>query len=538
MISWDSGSSCEKARGYYYDWMDGEGEIPQPIRMHISHCDHCQGEIRRLARVLSSPSTADPNDAAHVSMINALLETHFKYAEMPVTCAVAKRFLPSMAALETRITIPTPITVHIEQCSGCRDDWLELQSLRISDVQLQRLAQCIEEDAHTASSLHEHLTNEQVQTFACVDYANLGTACLEHVCQCVSCRERALTARCDVVSHLAVEPHASQEVSWEDLFDLALPVGFNPLADEYSQFRQATVDHVSRCKTCLNRLGTLDRMLIKFLPPHECGVVTNYQLALDEAQGQADTEYEDYPIRVEVQDPASENSAEVEVSQRANPVLDHVPSHRSWGWIKAAAVVAVLLGLTVFSMLPRVGADFMDKVYEETTSAPVVHIRESVDGSTVISRETWIFRPHKVVVIDNKQVVTAYDASAGWWKTRHGAGLETRPLSGDRKTLLQGRIRELFDLWPLEMSETATLKPPSLEQAGFDVYAARQPINNDTMWWHASVDPSTQRVVRVVRSVGETEDSLTQTRSFDVDYPSLETAKADLRLRQIDFFDF
>jgi hypothetical protein len=536
MISWDSGLKCEEARGYYYDCVDGqcEDEIPQTIQMHIGHCDHCREEIQRLGRALKNPSTSDSDEASHLSMVNALLAMHFKYAETPVTCALAKRFLPSMAGSGARITIPTPITVHIEQCSKCRNDWIELQSLNLSDVQLQRLTECIEKRADDAGlSGHQHLSNEQVQRFARVDYADLDAACVEHVCECVPCRKRTLTARQTVASRLFVEPGACQEVSWEDLFDLALPVGFNPLVDEYAQFRKATVDHVACCESCLRRLAAMDQILVNLLPPHECGVVTHFQVVLDETQVHAEVQYEDYPIRIDVQDSPRPCLPEVD-AEEATPVSDCVPVHSSRGWMKVAAAAAVvLLGMSISFMVPRAGAGFMDHVYNETTSAPVVHIKTySVNrpGRTV---ETWIFQPDIAVTIDEAHVVTAFNASTGRKITRDAAGLvSTITLAGDAKKSLQGRIRCLFDLWSPEMSERAILSSDPSDP--YDVYEYRWSEGVQSGVWHASVAQDTQRVVRVECDEGDGKSDFLLKRTFEVDYPRESDAIRILQEKGVD----
>jgi hypothetical protein len=537
MISWDSGLKCEEARGYYYDCVDGqcEDEIPQTIQMHIGHCDHCREEIQRLGRALKNPSTSDSDEASHLSMVNALLAMHFKYAETPVTCALAKRFLPSMAGLGTRITIPTPITVHIEQCSKCRNDWIELQSLNLSDVQLQRLTECIEKRADDAGlSGHQHLSNEQVQRFARVDYADLDAACVEHVCECVPCRKRTLTARQTVASRLFVEPGACQEVSWEDLFDLALPVGFNPLVDEYAQFRKATVDHVACCESCLRRLAAMDQILVNLLPPHECGVVTHFQVVLDETQVHAEVQYEDYPIRVDVQDSPRPCLPEVD-DEEANPVSDCVPVHSSRGWMKVAAAAAVvLLGMSISFMVPRAGAGFMDQVYDATTREPVVHIKVSRGENSPTSKEIWIFPPDKAVIIEAQAVVTTYNAATGWFKTTDAAGeLVGTLLSRDARKFMQGNIRGLFELWPLEMSASATLNQQT--SGGFDVYDYRWSAGEQTVVWQARVAQDTQRVARVERFNEGAKNGFSGKRIFKVDYPTLSYARRILQEKGVDW---
>ena len=533
MISWESRANCEDARGYYYDWLDEQctDEVPQSIQVHVSHCDHCREEIERLGRVLGSSSRLNPIETSRTSMINALLEMHFKYADVPVTCVHVKRFLPSTAAQDTRITIPTPITVHIDQCTGCRNEWQELQSLNLSDAQLQRLTECIEKnDEYAVSSSQGHLTDEQVRQFAVVDYEDMDTACLEHVCKCISCRERTLAVRRAVASDVTDESQICGGVSWEELFDLALPVGFNPLADEYALFPKVTVEHAGRCQTCLRQLATLDEILLNFLLPRESGIVTHFKLDVDGAGARGRAEYDDYPIQVEVQDSPSVRLVE------ANRVPDAPPVRSSRRWMKVAAAVVVLMGVTIFSMMPKAGAGFLDKVYEATTREPVVQITELTDNGLRIVSEQWIFPPDKSLKVEGN-TVEVLDASAGLTRTRKGAGeIDVRNLPVDLKKNLQDRVRSLFDLWPAQVSGQAP--PAPVQQAGLDVYTHETSFGRAKQVWRWHVDPVTHRIQQVDKYVDDGDAAPEHWRTFMVTYPGLSETKARLSRQYGDMIPF
>ncbi len=525
MILWNSESGCEEAQAYYYDWMDEQcrDEIPQRVQQHVGHCAHCQEEICSLEDALKSPSTSDPEAISHGSKVNAILETHFKYAEMPVTCDLAKRLLPSLTAPGVRITIPTPITVHIQQCSRCRNDWVELQSLNLSDVQLERLTERIKQsDVQRSLSRRRHLTAEQVQAFASVDYADLDRACLEHACECVPCRERILAARQTTVGHLMDDgSHVCEEVSWKDLFDLAMPVGFNPLVDECAWVRKAAVDHVGGCENCLGRLGELDRMLINFLSPHEGGVVTHYRFDLDETPMQ--TESGDHSIHVEVQH--SLPSGLAGVGDQAESVSGDAPVHLSSRWMKVAAAVVVFLGVTLFSMMPHVEAGFMNQVYESTTGAPVVHVKVYAGGRTRLSKEMWIIPPNRALILQG-QTWTDYNVSASAYREKDA--VSAIPLDAFLTGRMQENIRNLYNLWPWKDGEAATLM--SKEEAPFDEYRLEQSIGGTTFVWRTGVNRETQRVAWVERS----DSYVDLLRFIEFSYPSLEEARQFFQAQGVD----
>lgn len=536
MISWESGAECEDARGYYYDCLDAEcaDEVPKTIQMHVSRCRHCREEIKRLGDALGSPSSADSIETSRTTMVNALLEMHFKYAEMPVTCAHVRRFLPSTAAQDIRITIPTPITVHIDQCTKCRNDLMELQSLNLSDVQLQRLTECVETgDGYVLSSSQGHLTDQQVRDFACVDYADLDVACLEHVCKCISCRERALAARRNAAGHLKSESPTCEGVSWEELFDLALPVGFHPLADEYALFPRDTVGHVGHCQSCMRQLATLDEILLNMLLPREGGVVTHFNLGADEtATDEGGDEYEEYPIRVEVQGASDVRPAEPVPVVRSGPVRSRNT------WMQVAAAVVVLMGVTIFSILPRVGAGFMDKVYEATTSAPVVYVAElSGHNPDVASKEWWIFPPNQALEVEGEDA-TFYDASEGLIGEKIGDKVEKH--WNQPSIVVQGMeasIRSLFQLWPSFVNESALSAP--MQQGGLDVYTIESPATDAKKVWEAHVDPVTYRIQKVETHEEDALGGRSDKRTFTFTYhPDLSAAKAELMERYGDLVQF
>ncbi len=515
MIARNFQFECDNARPYYYDCLDGQckEEIPHAVQTHISQCRECREEIQCLAEVMRSDISPESEEASHVSRLNSVLEAHFDYAQVPVTCAIVKGFLPGMASQSFKITIPTPISVHIEQCPTCRKNLLGLQSLHLSDVQLQRLTHCLEEGDDAIALSTGHLSEEQVSLFSRGDQASFHGTCPEHVCKCAFCRERILSARQTNVCQPAAVTPACNEVSFKDLFDMALPSGSGPLPAESSRFNDAILQHVCHCETCLRHLESLDQMLVNLLAPNDSGVVTHYRLNSDQARANIDDGYDGYPIQVDIQ----------KGKVASKPVRSNL------GWMKMAAVVAVLLGVTIFSMLPKAGASFLNAVYESTTRVPVVHIRISrADGS--ILKEHWIWPPNRAVTIQG-QTKTVYNAKAGFIRTMDDTSgpLPERQLAGDSRELLQRNLRGLFELWPLEMSENSTLT--SEEHGSLDVYDLKRFQGNRTVLWRAHVDRATQRVQKVLRS----SDDRGMVRTFDVSYPSKEAGEAFLREAQIAF---
>jgi hypothetical protein len=522
---------CEKAGQYYFSYLDDRSKekVPQAVQTHISQCSYCQQKIRCLKQIANGDLSSYPDEVNHVLAITSLLTSHLKYAEMPVTCAIVQRFLPGMASQDFKITVPTPMTLHVEQCSTCRKNWLELQSLSLSDVQLQRLTQCLESGRDTNASMVGHLSDEQARLFAYVKYTDFEISHLEHVCMCVSCRNHILAIRQAGVPKSEVDASDCNDILFRDLFDLALPLGFNPLADEHANNREATIQHICHCETCLKHLGVLDQLLINLLSPYDSGVVTNFHLDLDETRTSTDDEHAKHPMQDNIQKVSGLNDSRSGQQTK----IPSIPVRSCTGLMKIAAVVAVLLGVTLFSMLPKAGAGFLDHVYEATTSAPVVHITVSRGDDSTVSTEHWLFPPNRAVTIKGP-TKTIYNARTGLVKDVDAAGNEIeRVLDGDQKSTMQHQIRGLFDVWPLEMIQSAILT--SEVHDGLDVYDLKWSEGNQTLLWRAYVDQATQRVQKVDRFFGNATMNLKKMHSFDLDYPTSEEAETFLERQNIKF---
>lgn len=523
-----SPSECGDARQYYCDWLDEacKEKIPQAVQTHIRQCHHCRDEIRSLGQIMTCDTSSYPDVASHVSALNASLAAHFKYTETPITCAHAKRILPSMALQNIQITIPTPMTEHIDQCPTCRKSGLLLRSLNLSDPQLQRLTQCLEEESETNALKVDHLSNEQVTLFASLDYASFHVSSLTHLCTCASCRERILVARQAAMSQSKAKTTHCEAISYQDLFDLAVPLGFNALAGESIKERERTIQHVCHCEGCLRRLGVLDQVLVNLLSPQDSGVVTDYCLDSDKAGLKNDEARAEHSIQVPAHKASdiNDSQASLGVKTLSTRIRSNV------GWMKAVAVVAVLLGVTIFSLLPKAGAGFLDQVYESTTNVTAVHITVSLGENPDVFKEHWIFPPFDAVTIKG-ETITVFDAKAGVIQTNETGEQKRIPLDTYRRNSLRRQVRGLFDVWPLDMSRSATLTCENL--AGLDVYELEWSQGNRTYRWVASVDQATHRVQKVDRFSGTESRGMSKDASYDVHYPTPEEAGTFLTQHKI-----
>jgi len=125
MIASESNSLCQQAEPYYYDFICAETRelIPEPIISHIKHCNDCQKQVDKLQAVLSeSEEHLRLGRRGPGITVTEMLKLHFAYIHKPVTCEIARPFLPTFLDPAFEVRIPTPITVHLDKCRHCSED--------------------------------------------------------------------------------------------------------------------------------------------------------------------------------------------------------------------------------------------------------------------------------------------------------------------------------------------------------------------------------------------------------------------------------
>jgi hypothetical protein len=134
---------CEKAKLYYYDCLCEEkrGPIPLSTIKHIEQCSHCQNQINQLKDVISQKECINSEQGQDSSAVTTMLELHFAYIGKYVTCETVRPFLPGMLDPDIEIRIPTPITVHLDNCPKCAEDLKEIQKLNLNSTKLYQLSQ-------------------------------------------------------------------------------------------------------------------------------------------------------------------------------------------------------------------------------------------------------------------------------------------------------------------------------------------------------------------------------------------------------------
>lgn len=141
--------NCRPAQLCYYDLLDAEtaGSVPDDVHDHVAKCADCQSDIDRLRNLLASADKrTDSEQNRKDSAVAELLSLHFAWVDKLVTCTRVKPFLPGLADSLLRIRIPTPITVHVENCPVCFQELEALRDAALTHTQLCRMSRLLADD--------------------------------------------------------------------------------------------------------------------------------------------------------------------------------------------------------------------------------------------------------------------------------------------------------------------------------------------------------------------------------------------------------
>ena len=80
-----------------------------------------------------------PNESTYIWHEPALLAKHFLLLDVQATCRSVKWAIPLLANHLFKVDIPTPVTVHLDQCAQCMKDLETLRSLELAPKELEEL---------------------------------------------------------------------------------------------------------------------------------------------------------------------------------------------------------------------------------------------------------------------------------------------------------------------------------------------------------------------------------------------------------------
>jgi len=462
MVSPNFNSLCEEAELYYCDFLCKEGHklVPEFIIDHIKQCQCCQEQLSRLTRVLSIGEGHIESEQRQVSSaITIMLKLHLAYIGKPVTCEIVKPFLPSLLDPALEIGIPTPITVHLDNCQTCSEDLEVIRRLNLNRKQLRRLSQLFVEEPPKNSAECSEMA-EMAKSVAAMDFGRTTAEVLQHLCKCPVCRGTLYEERqkmCDSLSEYEYSPEfPCESVSATDIFDYVVPYGLDFASDQYAKFRESLTSHLRICPNCLAKMQELHKTIYGICERPESEVITVYHV--DEsakAQATSGTEelYAGFPIKVDVK-----QREEVKAEQPV-PAIDFAATLKQKVSIEnlkpllktgVAAAAVILMAVVLFQNIPTAKAVTLERIYEAIEKIKNVHIASFIPDKKEPIQEQWVSKTANTYMLKTERQLVLWNIPNRVRKSKEldADSVETSPLSTEMITEIEGTIGSFGGLVP------------------------------------------------------------------------------------------
>jgi hypothetical protein len=519
MIAFNPDSLCANAEPYYYDFLFGTGEepVPEEIVRHIEECRGCRDKLSQLQAALSQADNVGAEEKQADSAIATMFRLHFAYIGKPVTCRIVRPFLPTLLDPVLQVRVPTPITVHLNNCPQCSEDLQAIQAMSLSRKQLGRLSRLFAEnpleDAVKCSEVH--LSRMAAALLA----LNKATAeALKHICVCPDCRKaiyqhrqcvREDFLRCGEIQ----ENFPCEQVSAADIFDYCVPYGIDPAADQYAEFRGSLASHVCSCPTCLGKMQELHNAVYRIVERPDSEVITACHID-ESVRVQTPTDPDDlyagFPIRAETansrshakpRQPALSLGAAIALKKKVFAVNVKPLA-------KIAAVAAgILILATVLLNTPTAKGVTIERIYKAIAKVKNVHITSLVPGEEKPIQELWASRSFEVHLIRTGEELVLRDIPNRTMTVKRldAGSIETKLLSPEMTAQIRNTITGSLGLVPFtdlsvvpEDADWSHVTGGSLEVGGggtetYELTWLEESYGRPTEFrkWRVFVDPKT-----------------------------------------------
>jgi RNA polymerase sigma factor (sigma-70 family) len=401
MVAPENNSICEQARAFYYDYLlaPSRKDNSSEVFAHICSCSFCKAEVDRLKVELKETEddvVRSVKESASIAITN--LKLHFGYMGEMVNCETVKPFLPGLADPALEVSVPTPITVHLDKCQQCSGDLEEIRRLKLTHKQLCRLGQLFAEEF---SADEELCTKAQTVISDVGDCTFKGTSVdtLRHCCVCPDCRDLLHKYRQSKVEELSnlscLQEIPCETVSDSDIFDYVIPYGVRPDKDEYAIFRPSLTSHLSNCPRCLRKMVDLYNTVYGILQRAESGIITCFKVdgtTRDSIVSSSEDIYRDWPIDVQVFEQGKETAPTVAFPVQSESELKQTRLHgRARRFMKPAAAAAAILIVVLLGVYGSIAkAVDLDRIYEALKHIRDVHITTYAPEQPEPAQEVWV----------------------------------------------------------------------------------------------------------------------------------------------------
>lgn len=484
MVAFDGSESCQRAEAYYHDYLQDprNPSVPQSVIAHIEECIYCQSRVRTLGEALCEVDSRDWSALLERdSQVIAELRSHFEYLDELLACAQVKPFLCSLVSPSMRIRIPTPITVHLDQCAPCADDLESLRQLDLGADQLVRLGRLFGESPQDVPRLcprgQSHAT-----AFATMSFEGIPSEILGHLCACPRCRRQVYEQRQEFLNRsqntrVQASSPACENITTSRLFDYVIPYGLRPESFRGQPHRDLA-EHLRRCPTCLERMQHIHCTISQIAERPDSDVATVYTGQGQEEVASGDilpTPYAAYPIDVHV---VRSRRATRDNSAITGRLKRRMAGAAARPFARVAFLAAAMIPLAVVFILsmPAASALSIRQVDRALAKARTVHISVFGNDSTNPIQQFWISRSRELVISESGSVQRIFDLERRQATIVPSGTAPLEHMDLDRRDrealerLMRHYLESSLDNAPVDAELSHRSEDSGTTHAGLDVY--------------------------------------------------------------------
>jgi len=505
MVAFDGSELCGRAEEYYHDFLEDENSraVPQVVAEHIRQCDRCQRRLNRLRESLCAVESGGPSlQSQQDKGLIGTLQSHFELLGERLNCGRVKAFLPGLLVPSLKVRIPTPVTVHVDQCPACAADLESLRALGLEAEQLARLSRLYADSAGSGFWACVR-TQSRFSMGWSGSLDRMDAETLNHLCVCPRCRNRLYQLRQrrldrerrDLVGQEGIR---CSDIAPADVFDCVVPYGGRGRSGENAGERKCR-GHLRFSPHCLEKAQQLHRTVYGILERPDSSVVTVCTTRSDAGVVAEEVEsvYEGYAIDVQVlrREPQRVVGAAFgpRVSARLRPIFKPA--------LMAAAVIP--LAIIFFLSSPEASGLNPAQVNRMVCEAPNVHVLVFGEDMAAPKQELWASKGERLLISETAGKSVVFELALGRVsvvRRVEGVGglVQTGPVEGASAERHMDSLLGLSLDTPLREAEMEPVA--DLTEAGtrFEVYELQWQLSTvggslRPHRWRVYVDSATRR---------------------------------------------
>ena len=415
---------CEQTRLYYYDYLfqKDESEIPEWILSHIKRCDNCKSQINQLKTALaqSEQNKISGQNNEGTPLVNTL-KRHFSHIDEETSCSLVKPIIPNMLDPSMKISIPTPITAHIDHCPECVRDLKTISDLNLNTANLARLSQLFSAKTRN-NEISCSTAKSNIMAFVMMAFHESDDLVLKHLCTCGHCSDIIYQYRDSIIKELQADNNSkpcflSGTLTYNSIFDFAIPYGLDINLYKNSESMRSHVSHIRRCPFCLEKIQEFHRIISDIRERPNSSTITKYNLDLSSQTENPENSqdlYAGFPVHVEVSSAYQEATSSKDrntinfTSALKNNIITRNYRTLSKTGIAGLVIAAVMLS-AMFIYSPKVKALTLAQLYKSLENANNVHISSFAPGIEEPIQEQWASRSLKMKISKNNNTLILLD---------------------------------------------------------------------------------------------------------------------------------